>query len=88
MLDLELPVLQAILPSNENQLDYGFNLIEQSGKRHIGILGLSFKAGTDDLRESPMVSLVERLIGKGYKISIFDRNVSLSTYCGRQQSLH
>ena len=82
MLDLELPVLKSILPSNEHQLDYGFNLIEETGKKRIGILGLSFKAGTDDLRESPVVSLVERLIGKGYDLRIYDRNVSMARIVG------
>lgn len=82
MLDLELPVLKAILPSNEHQLDYGYQLIEETGKKRIGILGLSFKAGTDDLRESPVVSLVERLIGKGYDLRIYDRNVSMARIVG------
>lgn len=81
-LDLELPVLKSILPSNEHQLDYAFNLIERSDKKRIGILGLSFKAGTDDLRESPVVTLVERLLGKGYDVRIYDKNVSLARIIG------
>lgn len=82
MLDLALPVMNAILPSNEHQLEYGFNLIEETGKKRIGILGLSFKAGTDDLRESPVVSLVEKLIGKGYDLRIYDKNVSMARIVG------
>jgi len=82
MLDLELPVLKSILPSNEHQLDYAFELIERSDKKRIGILGLSFKAGTDDLRESPVVALVERLLGKGYDVRIYDQNVSLARIVG------
>lgn len=82
MLDLELPLLRSILPSNDHQIEYGFNLIAQTDKKRIGILGLSFKAGTDDLRESPIVSLVERLIGKGYDLRIYDRNVSIARIVG------
>jgi len=81
-LDLDLPVLSSILPSNEKQTTRGFDMIVQAGKRPVSILGMSFKAGTDDLRESPVLELVERLIGKGYDVRIFDRNVSLSKLVG------
>lgn len=81
-LDLELPVLKAILPSNENQIDQAFRLILRAGQKKVGVLGLTFKAGTDDLRESPVVQLVERLIGKGYDLRIYDRNVSLARIIG------
>ena len=80
--DLEVPVLEAILPSNEQQKDRAFALIEETGKKKVGLLGLSFKAGTDDLRESPAVQLAERLIGKGYDLAIFDRNVALARLVG------
>lgn len=81
-LDLELPILNAILPSNERQVDVGIRMVMQKENRKIGILGLSFKAGTDDLRESPIVELIERLLGKGYDIRIYDRNVQLATLMG------
>jgi GDP-mannose 6-dehydrogenase len=85
-LDLDLPVLNAILPSNQQQLDRAFQLVTDAGARQIGVLGLAFKAGTDDLRESPMVEVVERLIGKGYDIRIFDGNVNLAKLVGANRS--
>lgn len=81
-LDLELPVISAILPSNDRQVGEAFRMIAGLGRRKIGILGLSFKPGTDDLRESPMVELVERLLGKGYEVLIFDENVRLANLIG------
>ena len=81
-LDLDLPVLTSILPSNRQQLERAFELVTSSEHRRIGVLGLSFKAGTDDLRESPMVDLVERLIGKGYDVRVYDHNVELATLVG------
>jgi GDP-mannose 6-dehydrogenase len=81
-LDLDLPVVNAILPSNERHIDRAFQMIAARGSRKVGILGLSFKAGTDDLRESPMVDVVERLIGKGYDLRIYDGNVSLARLMG------
>jgi GDP-mannose 6-dehydrogenase len=80
--DVNTPVLSAILPSNRVQIDHALSLIYASGKRRIGLLGLSFKEGTDDLRESPIVTIAERLIGKGYELSIFDRNVKLANLIG------
>jgi GDP-mannose 6-dehydrogenase len=85
-LDLDLPVLNAILPSNAQQLDRAFQLVTDAGARQIGVLGLAFKAGTDDLRESPMVEVVERLIGKGYDVRIYDANVSLAKLVGANKS--
>lgn len=82
MHDLELPILNGILPSNEAQIDKGVRLITESGHKRVGILGFSFKAGTDDLRESPMIEVIERLIGKGYDLRIFDRNVKLASLVG------
>jgi GDP-mannose 6-dehydrogenase len=81
-LDLSLPILQAILPSNEQQLARGVRAVIDAGHRRVGILGLSFKAGTDDLRESPIVELAERLIGKGFDLRIYDRNVTLAKVTG------
>ena len=80
--DLELPTLHSILPSNERQLQRGFELIKETGKKKIGVLGFSFKADTDDLRESPLVRLIEILIGKGYSVRLYDRNVSLARLHG------
>ena len=80
--DLALPVLEAILPSNQLQIERAFELVRATGARAIGVLGLSFKAGTDDLRESPLVSLVERLIGRGYQVRVFDENVSFANIHG------
>lgn len=81
-LDLDLPLIGSILPSNERQTTRGFEMIAQLGKRPVSILGMSFKAGTDDLRESPILEIIERLLGKGYDVRIFDRNVSLSKLVG------
>src|SRR4051812_22983499 len=81
-LDLSLPILSSILPSNALQIERGLQAVIEKGGRKIGILGFSFKAGTDDLRESPMVELAERLIGKGYELRIYDRNVSLAAVHG------
>lgn len=81
-LDVDTPVLSAILASNRVQIDNAFSMIYATGRRRIGLMGLSFKEGTDDLRESPIVTLAERLIGKGYQLSIFDRNVRLASLVG------
>jgi GDP-mannose 6-dehydrogenase len=80
--DLDMPVIQSILGSNRLQIDHALDLVLQSGRKRIGLLGFSFKAGTDDLRESPMVILAEALLGKGYQLSIYDRNVSLARLVG------
>ena len=82
MHDLELPIMSAILPSNELQIARGVRLVTEMGHKRIGVLGFSFKAGTDDLRESPMIEVIERLIGKGYDLRIFDRNVNLASLIG------
>lgn len=80
--DLDLPLLEAILPSNELHVKRAVDMILAQGKRKVGILGLSFKAGTDDLRESPLVRLTETLLGKGYEIRIYDRDVSMARLMG------
>jgi GDP-mannose 6-dehydrogenase len=81
-LDLELPVLFNILLSNQKHIERGLQRIISKKKRKIGFLGFSFKAETDDLRESPVVEVIERLIGKGYDIRLYDRNVNLASLMG------
>jgi len=80
--DLHLPILTSILPSNEMQMNRGLQMIMDKSHKRVGILGFSFKAGTDDLRESPLVEIIERLLGKGYDLRIFDRNVNLAKLVG------
>ncbi|MBM4197393.1 MAG: nucleotide sugar dehydrogenase [Gammaproteobacteria bacterium] len=81
-LDLRLPLLESIMESNRLHVERGLEMIMAHGRKRIGVLGLSFKAGTDDLRHSPMVDVTERLIGKGYDVRLYDRNVSLSRLIG------
>ncbi len=81
-LDLRLPVLESIMDSNRLHIERALDLVMRHGRKRIGILGLSFKAGTDDLRHSPMVEVTERLLGKGFDVRIYDRNVSLSRLIG------
>jgi GDP-mannose 6-dehydrogenase len=81
-IDVSLPILSAILPSNEQQIERGVRSVIEKGSKKVGILGFSFKAGTDDLRESPVVELTERLIGKGYDLRIYDANVRLASIYG------
>jgi GDP-mannose 6-dehydrogenase len=81
-LDVDLPVISQILPSNRLQIQRAFDEIMETGKRKIGLLGFSFKAGTDDLRESPVVILAEQLLGKGLSLCIYDKNVSLAKLVG------
>lgn len=85
-LDMHLPVMEAILPSNDLQIAHAYQLIRQTGCKKIGVLGLSFKEGTDDLRESPMVELIEHLVGKGYQVKVYDKNVSLSKLHGANRA--
>lgn len=80
--DVSVPILEHVLPSNEEHLRRAFELVAATGKRKVGLFGLSFKPGTDDLRESPLVELAERLLGKGYDLRIYDANVSLSRLMG------
>ncbi len=82
MHDVEVPVLSAILPSNRVHLEHAIAKVMETGKRRIGMIGLSFKTGTDDLRESPLVQLAEYLVGKGMSLSIYDPNVHLSSLLG------
>jgi GDP-mannose 6-dehydrogenase len=80
--DLELPILNSILRSNDLQVTRGLQLIMAKGHLRVGILGFSFKAGTDDLRESAMIEVIERLIGKGYDLRIYDKNVRIAKLVG------
>jgi GDP-mannose 6-dehydrogenase len=80
--DLEMPVIQSILDSNHLQIQHALDQVIDSGKKRVGLLGFSFKAGTDDLRESPIVILAEALLGKGYELRIYDKNVSLARLVG------
>jgi len=80
--DVETPILSATLDSNQRQIERAYDMVRAAGSRNIGILGLAFKAGTDDLRESPMVSVVEMLIGKGANLAIYDRDVSEARLIG------
>lgn len=81
-LDLDVPLLRSVLPSNRVHIDRAMNLIQAAGNKKVTILGLSFKAGTDDLRESPVLEIVERLLGKGFDIRILDRNVEIASLTG------
>lgn len=81
-LDVSLPILAAVLPSNQQQIERGVQAVIDKGRKKVGILGFSFKAGTDDLRESPVVELTERLIGKGFDLRIYDENVRLASIHG------
>jgi GDP-mannose 6-dehydrogenase len=82
MHDLDLPILSSILPSNERQIARGLEMIMRGSQTRIGILGFSFKAGTDDLRESPMIEVIERLIGKGFDLRLYDKNVNVASLSG------
>ena len=81
-LDVELPMLSSVMRSNKAQIEKAVELIESFGARRVGLLGLSFKADTDDLRESPLVELAQQLIGKGFELSIYDRNVQYARIHG------
>jgi GDP-mannose 6-dehydrogenase len=80
--DVTTPMLGNIMGSNRAHIDHALDLVAQSGKRKIGMIGLSFKPGTDDLRESPLVTVAERLIGKGYDLRVYDPDVNLSRLLG------
>ena len=84
--DLELPMLDSLSRSNDLQIQRVVDLVRAAGSRNVGLVGLSFKGGTDDLRESPAVELAERLFGKGYKLKIFDRNVDYARLTGSNLS--
>lgn len=81
-LDLRLPLLESLLPSNQEHIDRAVEIILRTGKKRIGLLGLSFKTGTDDLRESPQVQVVKRLLGEGCQIRIWDPDVAIGKLAG------
>ena len=81
-LGLDLPLMDSILPSNARQIERGVDLIASKGRRRIGVLGLSFKAGTDDLRESPLVTLVGKLLERGLDVRVYDPSLDLSRLTG------
>lgn len=81
-LDLDVPLLNSILPSNRQQVERAIAMITSKGRRKVGVLGFAFKAGTDDLRESPVVDVIEHLIGKGYDLRLYDDNVNMAALTG------
>lgn len=80
--NLQLPMLSSILASNERHIERALEMILRRGRRKVALFGLAFKPGTDDLRESPLVALAERLIGRGFEVAIFDRSVDLGRLTG------
>ena len=85
-LDVEAPVLAAVLQSNRQQIERAVDMVLRTGKRRVGLLGLSFKPGTDDLRESPLVTLAETLLGKGMQLAIYDPDVSGARVMGANRA--
>ena len=85
ILDVKTPLLNSLLESNEYQIQRGLQMIYETGKKKIGIVGFAFKAGTDDLRESPMITMIETLLGKGFELSLYDSNVLLSKLMGKNK---
>jgi GDP-mannose 6-dehydrogenase len=85
-LDLSVPVLEAILPSNRRQVELACSMVEEGGRDRIGVCGLAFKPGTDDLRESPMVGLIEYLVGRGRCVKVYDEHVSLDQLHGANRA--
>jgi GDP-mannose 6-dehydrogenase len=85
-IDVELPVIASILASNRMQIEHALQQVLDTGRKRIGLLGFSFKAGTDDLRESPIVILAESLLGKGCSLKIYDRNVSIARLVGANKA--
>jgi GDP-mannose 6-dehydrogenase len=81
-LDLKLPMLESVLPSNSEHIERAIEAVMRTNKKKIVQLGLSFKEGTDDLRESPQVQLVKRLLGEGYEVKVWDQDVCLGRLAG------
>jgi GDP-mannose 6-dehydrogenase len=80
--DVATPLLNSLLTSNQSQVELGIEMILSANEKSVGILGFTFKAGTDDLRESPLVEVIERLIGKGFDLCLYDKNVSIAKLTG------
>jgi GDP-mannose 6-dehydrogenase len=85
-LDVEIPLINAALPSNREHLDRAIRVVMDSGAKRIGVIGLTFKENTDDLRESPVLAMVEHLIGKGVDLRIFDPHVNLDSIYGSNRN--
>ena len=84
--DVVTPLLESLLPSNSVHLDATIKMVEASGHKRVGVLGLSFKPGTDDVRESPAVILIETLLGRGYTVQVFDEQLELNRLTGANKS--
>jgi GDP-mannose 6-dehydrogenase len=84
-LDVPIPTLSSLLESNESHINRAYRLIAQNGRCHVALFGLAFKPGTDDMRDSPLVTLAERLLGKGFQLSIYDPSVKLSRLLGKNK---
>jgi GDP-mannose 6-dehydrogenase len=84
--DVECPLLGAVLQSNQRQIERGLQVVENTGRKKVGLLGLSFKAGTDDVRESPVIAMVETLVGRGYQVCVYDDNVEPTRLIGANRS--
>jgi GDP-mannose 6-dehydrogenase len=80
--DVSTPLLNSLMFSNREQIEQGIAMVMAARRSKIGLLGFSFKAGTDDLRESPLVEVIERLIGKGFDLRLYDRNVNIAKLTG------
>lgn len=85
-LDVEAPMLNSLLQSNQRHVQAGIHMVEKTRKHRIGVLGLSFKAGTDDVRESPTITLIETLIGRGYQVRIYDDKIQLARLIGANKT--
>lgn len=84
--DVDIPMLEGVIKSNEEHIEFALDMVTRSGKKSVALIGLSFKPHTDDLRESPMVALTETLLGKGYKVNIYDANVNMARLVGGNRS--
>ncbi|MBU8823746.1 nucleotide sugar dehydrogenase [Mycolicibacterium goodii] len=84
--DVPVPILESVCTSNNGQIERAFRMVEATGKRRVGLLGLAFKSGTDDLRESPLVALAERLLGRGFELQIYDARVAVSRLLGANRA--
>ena len=84
--DLECPLLGALLDSNRQQIERGIYMVEAAGRKKVGVLGLSFKSGTDDVRESPVVPLIETLVGRGYEVTVYDEKVEPDRLVGANRT--
>lgn len=84
--DVDCALLSALLPSNQKQIQRAIDMVEGIGKNKVGILGLSFKANTDDVRESPTIPLIETLVGRGYRVCVYDEHVDLDELVGANKS--